>query len=728
MPVPPVRTTLSPMTTTRLAKWSAQHPWRAVAGWVVFVALCCTAGAFTGTNEGSISAFWIGEAGRAEATASAAGISPQETEHILITAPTGPLDEATASAVAADVTRALRAVPGVTAVGAPIRSADGSAVRVPLTLAGTSDEAKIAVKPVLARVAQLQADHPEVRLAETGGPSISIGVNAKQGQDLGRTELISLPITFVILFFVFGAVLAAGVPVLLAVSAFLGSVGLYGVASWVFPDAGGAAISVVFMLGMAVGVDYSLFSLKRVREERARSGGALSHAAAVEIAAATSGRAIVTSGVAVIVSLIGLYLAADVIFASVATGAILVVAVAMASSLTVLPALLVLLGERMDGRPGKRRATTGGAWNAVLQPALRRPVATLLAAVAVTVALAWPALSMRLGTEGKETFPVSVPAVATYHELTRLYPDQGPAHRVVVQGAPADVAAGLTDLAARTRGDALFAQRSTPDIRLSADGRTGALVLPVPYRQNSAEATTSLERLRTVYLPLPGVEAAVSGEIARGTDYSAHQAERIPVVIGFVCVATLLVMLVAFRSVVLAALGVVINMAAVAVAWGVLALVFQNTWAEGLLGFTSTGFVGSRMPLMTFAILVGLSTDYQIFVVSRIREAVRRGVPTKQAVREGIASTAGVVTSAAVIMISVFVSFLFIDRIEMKQVAVGLTAAVLFDAVVLRILILPAAMTLLGERSWWPGRPGPVPELPVPARTDNPIARRPTSG
>lgn len=234
--------------------------------------------------------------------------------------------------------------------------------------------------------------------------------------------------------------------------------------------------------------------------------------------------------------------------------------------------------------------------------------------------------------------------------------------------------------------------------------------MAVPHPENSVAAVASLHRLRTDLLPatlgaLPGVEYAVSGEIARGVDHAAHQAERLPWVIGFVCLATLLVMLFAFGSLVLAVLGVVINLAAVAVSWGVLALVFQHTWAEDLLGFTSPGFVGSRMPLMVFAILVGLSTDYQIFVVSRIREAVRDGVPTRRAVADGISRTAGTVTSAAVIMVSVFVSFLFIDRIEMKEVAVGLTAAVLFDAVVLRILILPAAMTILGERSWWPTAP-----------------------
>jgi RND superfamily putative drug exporter len=245
--------------------------------------------------------------------------------------------------------------------------------------------------------------------------------------------------------------------------------------------------------------------------------------------------------------------------------------------------------------------------------------------------------------------------------------------------------------------------------------------VPVPHPENSPEAAASLQRMRTELLPaaldLPGVEYAVSGEVARGADYAAHQDTRIPWVIAFVSLATLVVMLFAFGSVPLAAIGVAINLATVAVAWGVLTLVFQDTWAEDLLGFTSTGFVGSRMPLMVLAILVGLSTDYQIFVVSRIREAVRSGTPTRQAVLDGITGSATVVTSAAVIMLSVFASFLFIDRIEMKQVAVGLSVAVLFDAIVLRILILPSVMTLLGERCWWPWRPAgrdaaaPAPEL-----------------
>jgi RND superfamily putative drug exporter len=695
--------------TVRVAVWSARHPWWAIVGWIGFVLLCVGAGAATGTNRGSLADFRIGEAGRAETIAEDGGLTPPLVEQVLITAPSGTIDQAAAGAAARDVTARMRALPEVAGVGEPVPSAVGGAVRVPVTMAGAPDTARRAVGALEAQTAAVQDAHPDLRVAQTGSASRSAGVDEDLGSDLSRTEMISLPVTFVILFLVFGAVVAAAIPVLLAASAFVGSVGLYAVASWVFPDAGGAAISVVFLLGMAVGVDYALFYVKRVREEQARSGSGLSPTAAVEAAAATSGRAVVTSGTAVIASLAALYVVDDVIFSSIATGAILVVAVAVASSLTVLPALLVVLDRWI--RPRRRhRKGSDGTWAAVLQPALRRPGVTLVAGLVCVAVVALPALGMRLGTEGAETFPRSIPAVATYHRLVAAFPDAGPSHIVVVRAAPgAGVPAALDALAARTRNDTLF--WPAPEVRADANRTTWTFRVPVPHAENSPAALASLQHLRGELLPatvdLPGIEYAVTGEVARGVDYAAHQNARIPWVAGLVSLATFVVMLFAFGSLPLALIGVAVNLAAVAVSWGVLTLVFQGTWAEDLLGFTSTGFVGSRMPMMIFAILAGLSTDYQIFVVSRIREAVRRGVPTRQAVRDGIVGSASVVTSAAVIMLSVFASFLFIDRIELKQAAVGLSVAVLFDALVLRILILPSVMTLLGERSWWPVRPAP---------------------
>ncbi|MFI1937047.1 MMPL family transporter [Streptomyces purpureus] len=708
--------------TVRTARWCATHPWRAVVGWVLFVALCIGAGAAVGTNKGKFEDFWVGEAGRAEAMAADSGLTPPPVEQILVE--DRPADDRTArsgtaaekEAAARDIQRRMMSLaPVVVSVADPVRSKDGSALLVSVTLRGDKETAKKDVDALLKETAAVQGAHRGLRIEQTGSASISNAVNDQQGRELQRTEMISLPVTFVILFVVFGAVLAAGIPILLALSAFAGAVGLYGLASWAFPDAGGAALSAIFMLGMAVGVDYSLFYLKRAREERERSGGTLSHAQAVELAAATSGRAVIDSGLAVALALAGLYLMNDVIFSSIATGGILVTLVAVAGSVTVLPALLAKLGHRLDGRAARRRTHRGPAadgqsqlWTALLRPVMRRPLVTLLAGLAATAALALPTLGMKLGTEGKETFPDSIPAVAAYDRTVRAHPSEGPAHLVLVRGA--DPAAPLRELAARTRGDALFAQDRAPVPRISADGRTALLALPVPYAQNSSQAADSLERLRTTLLPATagaaGVEWAVSGEIAYGADYAAHQEHRLPWVVVLVSLATLAIMYAAFRSAVMAAIGALLNLAAVLVAWGVLTLVFQHTWAEGLLGFESLGFVGSRTPLLVFAILVGLSTDYQIFVVSRIREAVRRGTPTRQAVVEGIAGSASVVTSAAVIMVSVFVSFLFIDRVEMKQLAVGLTVAVLFDAIVLRALILPSAMALLGERCWWPLRPG----------------------
>ncbi|MET9435678.1 MMPL family transporter [Streptomyces sp. NPDC006551] len=755
--------------TVRTAQWCATHPWRAIAGWVLLLALCVGAGAAAGTNKGSFADFWVGEAGRAEAMASGSGLTPPPVEQILIEHAAGTAGGAVAgsgaavgaspgsgvlAAAAEDVARRMAALPAVEDVAEPVPSRDGAALRVAVTLRGDKETAKEDVDALLAQTAAVKKAHPALRIEQTGSASISVAVNDKQGQELQRTEMISLPVTFLILLVVFGAVLAAGIPVLLALFAFAGAVGLYGLASWVFPDAGGAALSVIFMMGMAVGVDYSLFFLKRAREERERSGGSISPARAVELAAATSGRAVVDSGLAVALSLAGLYVVGDVIFSSIATGAILVTLVAVGGSLTVLPALLAALGHRMDGgrlaRRSRRRGGRGEGrlWAAVLRPVVRRPLVSLVAGLVVTVALAAPALGMRLGTEGKETFPDSVPAVAAYDRLVTAFPSEGPAHLVLVRGD--DPAAPLRRLAEATRGDRLFAQDRMPVVRTAEDGRTALLALPVPYAQNSPEATRSLEKVRGELLPAavagtgtegatgtgagtgtgaPGAQWAVSGEIAAGADYAAHQERRLPWVVALVALATFAVMFAAFRSVVMAAVGMLLNLAAVLVAWGVLTLVFQGRWAEGPLGFESLGFVGSRTPLMVFAILVGLSTDYQIFVVSRIREAVRRGVPTRTAVVDGIAGSASVVTSAAVIMVSVFVSFLFIDRIEMKQIAVGLTVAVLFDAIVLRAVILPSAMALLGDRAWWPERPPtdrspkhPAhPAPPVPSRAARPV-------
>ena len=253
-----------------------------------------------------------------------------------------------------------------------------------------------------------------------------------------------------------------------------------------------------------------------------------------------------------------------------------------------------------------------------------------------------------------------------------------------------------------------------PGIQTSADGSVHVLTVHIPFAPTTAPAVRTLTALRTNLLPrdlgaVAGVRYAVSGDVARNTDYIANQETKTPIVVALVLVMTFGMMLLAFRSVVLGLIAVVLNLLSAGAALGALVLVFQTHWAEGLLNFTSPGFISARVPLFLFVILFGLSMDYQIFVVSRIRDAIRQGMSPKRAVSVGITNSAGVITSAAVVMVSVFVSFMFLHLLEVKQMGFALAVAVLLDAVVVRVMILPALLTLLGRSAWWPSKPAADP-------------------
>ncbi|WP_218920562.1 MMPL family transporter [Lentzea guizhouensis] len=693
------------------------HPWQAIVGWIVFVALCFAAGQLITPNNAAGKDFRVGEEGRGATVAADAGLPAPSVEKVLITPKSGSLDQDAAGRAAADISQRMRTIPDVATVADPVRSADGNAVMVAVTVKG-NDRAAIQIVPALLRqTAAVQEANPELVVAQTGSGAVERDVQNLIGQDLVRAEMITLPITLIILLIVFGSILAAGVPVLLAITSVAAAIGLTALSTYIFPSAGGAVTNIILMMGMAVGVDYSLFYLKREREERARSGGTISHAAAVELAAATSGRTIVVSGFAVIISIAAMFLASDVIFSSIAAGSIIVVLVAMVSSLTVLPAVLGKLGKRVDDsripflrKRAERSGGTGKLWPALLRPAMRHPVATLVLSTLVMVALALPVLGIKLSVAGTDTFPRQAPAVATYDRLTKAFPNEGPRHLVVVEADPSQagtVRSALDDLASRAQADAEFGGRTSPELRVSEDDRVTTLELAIPYSANSKEGETSLATLRSELVPdtvgqVGGAQTYVAGDVARVVDYAAHQAEKLPWVVGFVLLLTFVMMVVAFRSVVIGVVAIVLNLLSAAGAFGALVGVFQYTWAEGLLGFTSGGYINSRVPLMLFVILFGLSMDYQVFVVSRIREAAARGVPARQAVYEGITASAGVVTSAAVVMVSVFASFIFVSLLEIKQIGFGLAVAVLLDAVIIRIMVLPSLMTLLGRWSWWP--------------------------
>ncbi|MDT0394194.1 MMPL family transporter [Streptomyces edwardsiae] len=705
-----------------MARWSARHPWRAIVGWLVFVALCLGVGSAVGTNSAKTADYRVGEAGRAEALAAEGHLERRSTEQVLISARSGALDRAAAQAAAEDLTARMERLPDVAGVADPMLSDDRAILMVEVTLKGEERDAKDKVDALVEQTAAVQRGHPGLLLQETGSPSISKGVDGQRSDDLALSEAITLPVTLITLLVVFGSVTMAGVPLLLALSSIAGAIGLSMVVSHLSPDAG-VGTNVILMIGLAVGVDYTLFYLKREREERARSGGRLGPEALVELAAATSGRAVVVSGLAVVASTATLYLASDVIFSSLATGTIVVVLVSVASSLTALPALLVKLGKRAErkelrraqsGKPvrqGKGRGAGGRMWAALLRPATRHPLVTLCASVLGLLALVTPLAGLKITEMSRDTHSRDIPAMRVYDRLNEAFPEQRVTHQVVVRAdasQTADVTSALRTVARRAAADPLFA--GTPRIRTSADHRTNVLELKVPHLGNSDQAYDSLDRLRDDYLPaavggIDGAEFGVSGDVARYADYPAHQNGKLPLVLGALLLVTFAMTVYAFRSVVLGLIGVVLNLLSAAAALGLLVLVFQGTWAEGLLDFHSTGSIGSRVPLFLFVILFGLSMDYQVFVVSRIREAAAAGVPTRQAVLDGIRSSASVVTSAAVVMTTVFASFVFLHIIEMKQIGFVLAAAVLLDAFVVRILVLPSAMLLLGEASWWPSRP-----------------------
>lgn len=723
-----------------MARWSAEHPWRAIALWVVFVAVCFIGGNMAGTVEASNADQAIGESGRADVIVGEGRFDDPATESVLITPLAGALDRGAADKAAADVTAAMQALPEVASVSDPLPSHDGGALLVRVTMSGDPETAQDRVGKLRDATAGVQRAHPQLRVEETGGGSIGQAMDDTLGKDFQRAEILSLPVTFAILIVAFGALIAAGVPVLLALSSVGAALGLSTLASHLVPSTDTTA-SVILLIGMAVGVDYSLFYLRREREERAKGRR---HLDAVEIAAETSGHAVVVSGIAVTIAMAGLFLAGDVVFSSLAIGSILVVLVSVIGSLTVLPALLSKLGRWIDRprvpvlwRLTRPRAAAEGQsrfWSFILRPALRRPAATLVVSVLALLALAAPALSMRLSFPGMEDLPRTTPAMQAYDRLVKAYPSNGTVHTVAVRvpaGQLDATKAALTELAKTAAADPLFAPLdlpagAEPDIEVSADGKVAVLDVATPFAGRSEEAKESLTRLREVMVPqtvgkVPGVaagtDAAVGGFVGADVDYAAHVKQKLPLVVGFVLVLTFLVMAFTFRSVIVAVTSIGLNLLSAGASYGLVVLIFQGTWAEGILGFKSMDAVVSWLPLFLFVVLFGLSMDYHVFVVSRIREAVRQGMSTRDAVAHGITGSAGVVTSAAIVMVAVFSIFATLSTVDMKQLGVGLAAAILLDATVIRAVVLPSLMTLLGNANWWAPRfmrRREVPPAPAP--------------
>jgi putative drug exporter of the RND superfamily len=701
--------------TERVAGWSARHCKTTVFGWLALVAFVFVAGQLIGTKN--VPSNDPGQSGVAERVLQKLNDNgPPPAEDVLIQARsaasfrTDPeLRQATQQVVTA-----LRRLPRSTAtdIRSPLAtgsliSADGRTVLVTFNVTGANEDQ--AVLPALRAVAAVQAAHPGLRIAEAGGASEDRVISSQLSRDFRKAESTSLPITLILLVGVFGALIAAGIPLLLAGTAVITAISLCSVIGQWLPT-GQSTSEVVLIIGMAVGIDYTLFYLRREREERSKGR---SNAEAVRIAAGTSGRAIVISGLTVMIALAGLFLTGYPVFTGIGVGTIAVVGVTVVGSLTFLPALLSWLGPWADrGRVpflGRRRTASrpSRVWSALVRQVVRRPVVWGAVAAIAMLALAAPALGMRLGSPPDGGFATSLPVVQTADRIQAAFPEAPAPAQVVVTGA---------NLGSRNLSDALVALRraasSTGMIRepVTASAIAGgrALVVSVPLEGNGTNAGSdaALLDLRDRVLPatlgrVSGISYAVTGPTANSYDDVAALHSRTPLVLAVVAALAFVLLLVAFRSVAIPLISILLNLLSVGAAYGLVTLIFQDGRFQGALGYTSFGALVSWVPLFMFVFLFGMSMDYHVFILSRIRELRLRGAPTKEAVVGGISGSAGVVTSAAVIMVAVFSILATLSIIQLKMLGVGLAAAVLIDATVVRGILVPAALALLGERAWF---------------------------
>lgn len=698
----------------RTAAWSMAHRKTTLLLWVLAVILAYGASMVTGVEDQEDADSLTGQAAVAERMLDDADFADEGVERVLIQAREGKLSEATADSVVTSLRGRYADVADVARVGDPVTSKDGRSVLLPVTLdLGTGDDKKkpkAVVGPMLKATEAEQKAHGDLRVEQLGKGSVTKELSAKLGADFQRAEFISLPLTLVILLVAFGALLAAGLPVLLGITAVVFAMGLAGITSLLVPVNENQA-SLILLMGLAVGVDYSLFYIRRRREERALGK---SPEAALRIAVATSGRAVLVSGLTVAIAMAGMFLSGSMLFSSLALGTVLVVLVAVLGSLTALPAALAGLGDKID-RPRIpllwRRTNVGKEsrlWGAVLRPVLKAPGVSLTIGLVAMLALAAPALDMKLKMPGDEDLPRSYEVMQTYDRVVEAFPSEGTSHAVAVQADKArsgEVAKLLTGLHTKAMATGRFAASDKPDLSVSKDGRVSRLELHVKGDAGGKQAKDTLKLLRSDLAPqaLKGADVdkwAVGGATAFSTDFSKTLKDRLPMVIGFVMLLCLGIMLLAFRSVALALLTGVLNVLSVTASYGVLVLVFQHEWAENVLGFDSNGAVVSWLPLILFVVLYGLSMDYHVFVLSRIREGVSRGGSAHEAIRHGILTSAGVVTTAAVIMVAVFAVFATLSTLEMKQLGVGLAVAILLDATLIRGVLLPAALKLLGSKAW----------------------------
>jgi uncharacterized membrane protein YdfJ with MMPL/SSD domain len=693
----------------RAGRWSAAHRKTAIFGWLALVVVSLAIGGSVGTNTIKDEDQGNGQSKQAQQAIND-NFPKKADENVLVQSRSGAVKPSSPQFRAAvkDVVGAVSTYKTVSEVKSPLAKAnagqlsrDGRSALVTFSVAGDSDQAKDRIGPIESSVAKVARAHPELRVEQFGSASASKAISKAFQDDFAKAEVTSVPITLIILVIAFGALVAAGIPLLLGISAVMIAIGLVALPSQIVP-VDDAVTSVILLVGLAVGVDYTLFILRREREERALRR---SPEEALRIASATSGRAVLVSGLTVMVAMAGMFFTGSDVFTGFGIGTILVVAAAMLGSVTVVPALLSWLGDRVEkgripflAKARERRQARGaaGAWSWVLDRVLAHPVVSVVASAGVLIALALPALGLHTAAFSTDALPRSLPIMKTYDRMQEAFPGNGIPAVVAVQSddvTTPSVAGQIESLQRKALATREF-ERPT-SVSVSPNHRVATVDLPMVGSGTDDRSERALGTLRNAIVPstvgtLEGTKALVTGQTAQSKDFNDVMKSHAPLVFGFVLFLAFVLLLVTFRSIVIPIKAIVLNLLSVGAAYGVLVLVFQNHWAESILGFKSTGGITAWLPIFLFVILFGLSMDYHVFIVSRIREAFDRGM-----------TTAGTVTSAAVVMVAVFAIFATLSMLDFKQMGIGLAVAVLIDATIVRAVLLPATMKLLGDWNWY---------------------------
>ena len=703
----------------RIGRWSAHHRKTAIAGWIAFVIVAFMAGGAVGTDQLDPQEAGVGDSGTAAQVVHDA-FPKTDDEMVLVSAGAGGARSPAVRAAVADVVSGLRALGGVDRIRPPFGgggrvSQDGRTVAVDFRIAGDVSDPAVAkvVDRTIDQTRAVQKAHPDVRVEQFGEGSAQTQFEEVFAGDLSKAGAISLPITLIVLVFAFGAMLVAGIPLLLAITAVVATMGIIGPISQIAPVDQSIG-HVVLLIGLAVGVDYSLFYLRRAREEKAAGA---TEAEAIDVAAATSGHSVLVSGITVMVAMAGMYLAGAPTFVSFATGTIVVVATSVIASLTVLPAVMSLMGGRIH-RPGripgmaalKRSAARVALWPRIVDAVHRRPAVSGGIAATVLVAMAIPAVGMDIGTPPMaESLPRDEPVVQTFNRVQAAFPVESNGAVVVVRAGDvrtAEMRSGIAALEqAATARPGLFPGDGV-DVEISPAGTVAAIGVEIAGDGTDRRSNAALDALRETIVPetvgrVAGARTWVDGMTAQDRDFNQALTSHLPYVIGFVMVSAFALLLITFRSIVIPVKAIVLNLMSAAAAYGAMVLVFQHGWFKGLLGVDHTGPIVAWVPVFVFVVLFGLSMDYHVFILSRVREAVDRGMRTQDAVTHAVKQTAGTVTSAAFVMVAVFSVFGSLSFVAFKQMGVGLAVAILLDATVIRGVLLPASMHLLGERNWW---------------------------